>query len=251
MSSLDGKMVVVTGAAGGIGSIVATRLRAEGAWVAGVDRVPCPTCDHWIEGDLASEAGIAAVAAKLTGMDIDMLVNLAGVQYFGPFADQSAENLWLGYVVNLLAPSLLIRAVLGRMVARDRGRIVNIGSVMGLIPFAHFAAYSSAKAGLKALSDALRRELADTSVGVTHISPRAVRTPLATPKIMELAAATKMNMDEPDYAASRIIDAIRDGARDIVIGFPERLFVGMNAMAPRLMDRALAANDRKAAALFR
>lgn len=251
MSSLDGKKVVVTGAAGGIGSIVSSRLRAEGAWVAGVDRAACPTCDHWIEADLASEAGIAAVAAKLTGMDIDLLVNLAGVQYFGPFADQSAENLWLGYVVNLLAPSLLIRAVLSRMIARDRGRIVNIGSVMGSIPFGHFAAYSSAKAGLKALSDALRRELADTGVEVTHISPRAVRTPLATPKIMEFAAATRMNMDEPDYAASRIVDAIRDGARDIVIGFPERLFVGMNAVSPRLMDRALAANDRKAAALFR
>jgi short-subunit dehydrogenase len=251
MSLLDGKMVVVTGAAGGIGSLVAARLRAEGAWVAGVDRAPCPDCDHQIEGDLATEAGIAAVAARLTDMDIDLIVNLAGVQYFGPFADQSAEALWLGYAVNLLAPSLLIRAVLGRMIARDRGRIVNIGSVMGSIPFAHFAAYSSAKAGLKALSDALRRELAGTNVEVTHISPRAVRTPLATPKIREFATATRMHMDEPDYAAARIVAAIRDGARDVVIGFPESLFVRMNAVTPRLIDRALAANDRKAAALFR
>jgi len=251
MKRLDGKAIAVTGAAGGIGSIVAGLLRREGATVVGVDRATCPECDQWIEADLSSEAGIAATSDRLSALDLDILVNLAGVQYFGPFEGQSEHGLWTGYVVNLLAPALLVRAVLPGMIARGRGSIVNIGSVLGSIPFAHFAAYSSAKSGLKALSDALRRELAGTGVQVTHISPRAVRTPLATAKILEFAAATGMRMDEPDIVAGRIVKAIRQEAREVVIGVPERLFIGVNAVAPRVVDHALAAQNRKAAALFR
>jgi len=123
--------------------------------------------------------------------------------------------------------------------------------VFGAIPFAHFASYSSAKAGLKGLSDALRREVAGSGVEVTHIAPRAVKTTLASAKVMEFAAATGMHMDAPEAVAARIVAAIADGTPNVVIGFPERLFVHVNALAPRLVDRALAANDRKAAALFR
>jgi short-subunit dehydrogenase len=248
---LDRKQIIVTGAAGGIGSLVAARLRRAGAIVTGIDRVPCPACKHSITGDLGSEAGIAAIADKVRDVSCDILVNLAGVQYFGPLAEQPLDGLWGGYVVNLIAPAMLVRAVLPGMMARGSGRIVNIGSVFGAIPFAHFASYSSAKAGLKALSDALRRELAGSGIAVTHIAPRAVRTKLASPKVMAFAAATKMHMDEPDAVAERIVEAIDAGARDVVIGFSERLFVRVNALAPRLIDRALAANDRKAAALFR
>lgn len=251
MTMLDGKHVIVTGAAGGIGSLVAAKLQEAGAFVIGIDRVPCPACAMDLIGDLGSEAGIVALADQLSAVRCDMLVNLAGVQYFGPLAEQPRDGLWGGYVVNLIAPALLIRAVLPGMIARRQGRIVNIGSVFGAIPFAHFATYSSAKAGLKALSDALRRELADSGVAVTHIAPRAVRTKLASPKVMAFAAATNMHMDEPEKVAARIVAAVVDGERDVVIGFPEGLFVHLNALVPRLVDRALAANDRKAAALFR
>ena len=183
-------------------------------------------------------------------MSIDMLVNLAGIQYFGPFHEQSPENLWAGYVINLIAPVMLSRAVLPSMRERGNGRIVNIGSVFGAIPFAHFVSYSSAKAGLKGFSQALRRELVGTDVGVTYIAPRAVRTALNSERVMTLAELTRMNMDPPELVAGRIATAMIRGERDVVIGFPESLFVRINALAPSVVDRALAANDRKAAALF-
>ena len=176
---------------------------------------------------------------------------MAGLQYCGPLVAQPTASLWAGYVVNLIAPAMLTQAVLPAMIARGHGRIVNIGSMLGTIPFAHFAAYSSTKAGLKGLSDALRRELAGTGVEVTHISPRAVRTKTLAPAILDFAAATGMRMDHPEKVAGRIVEAIVDGAREVRIGMPERLFALVNSLAPRLADRALAAGDRKAAALFR
>jgi short-subunit dehydrogenase len=251
MQSLEHKVVVLTGAAGGIGSHVAADLRRAGARVIGVDRVENDRCKEMIIADLSTEFGLKELSNRLEDISCDVLINLAGVQYFGPLADQPPATLWRDYVVNLIAPAMLVRAVLPGMLDRGEGRIVNIGSVFGAIPFAYFASYSSGKAGLKALSEALRRELADTGVEVTHIAPRAVKTALATEKVTQFAAATKMHMDDPADVARRIVTAVAKGERDVVIGFPESLFVRINALVPRLVDRALAAGDRKAAALFR
>jgi short-subunit dehydrogenase len=250
MQRLDGKCVVLTGAAGGIGTLVAQRLRAQGAHVVGVDRVPCPAGNESVTGDLASPQGVAAIAAELAARRVDVLLNLAGVQYFGPFERQDPQSAWLGFAVNLIAPVLLTQAVLPQMRARDAGQIVNIGSVFGAIPFAHFVTYSSAKGGMRAFSDALRRELAGTAVQVTHIAPRAVRTALNSQKVMEFAALTRMNMDAPELVADRITTAVGGNATNIVIGFPENVFVRVNALLPALVDLALKSNDRKAAALF-
>lgn len=247
----EGLRVLVTGAAGGIGSLVSTRLASGGAHVTGIDRLACDQCHSWIEADLGSVEGISALVGKLDQVRCDVLVNMAGLQYCGPFVAQPPGTLWTGFVVNLIAPAMLTQAVLPAMIARSQGRIVNIGSMLGVIPFAHFAAYSSTKAGLKGLSDALRRELAGSGVEVTHISPRAVRTSSLSPSVRDFAAATGMHMDQPDKVAERIVKAIADGERDVKIGVPERLFALVNSLAPRLADRALAANDRKAATVFR
>ena len=250
MPQLDGKTIAVTGAAGGIGSLLCRRLNHEGATIIGIDRLDCPLADETILADLGSFEGITALGEKLGLRGIDMLVNLAGIQYFGPLENQTPENLWAGYVVNLIAPAMLSRAVIPQMRARGSGRIVNIGSVFGAIPFAHFVSYSSAKAGLRGLSQALRRELAGSGVGVTHVAPRAVRTPLNSEQVLTLAEITNMTMDPPELVANRIATAMLRGEKDVVIGFPESLFVRINAVAPAMVDRALAANDRKAAALF-
>ncbi|MEO8308606.1 MAG: SDR family NAD(P)-dependent oxidoreductase [Pseudomonadota bacterium] len=250
MQPLEGQRVVVTGAAGGIGTLVAQRLRARGARVVGIDRVPCPACDESIVGDLSAPEGVAAIAAGLGSRPVDVLVNLAGIQYFGPFERQDAQSVWLGFAVNLIAPVVLSQAVLPQMRARNAGQIVNIGSVFGAIPFAHFVTYSSAKGGLRGFSDALRRELNGSGIRVTHIAPRAVRTAFNSQKVLEFAALTRMNMDAPELVADRIAMAVGSKVSNIVIGIPENIFVRVNALLPALVDLALKSNDRKAAALF-
>ena len=132
---------------------------------------------------------------------------------------------------------------------RNAGHIVNVGSIFGSIGFAHFATYSSAKAGVKSFSEALRRELVDTAIHVTYIAPRAVKTALNDKKILQLAALTHMSMDAPEWVAQQMMHAILAKRKEVYLGFPESLFVRMNAVLPRMVDKALAKNDRLARAL--
>lgn len=250
MQRLEGMNVVLTGAAGGIGSLVARELRDRGAHVLGIDLAPSPQCDESLQGDLSTPSGLAELSAALAKRRVDVLVNLAGVQYFGPFERQPLAAVQLAYAVNLLAPTLLAQAVLPQMKQRGAGQVVNVGSVFGAIPFAHFVTYSAAKAGLKAFSEALRREVAGSGIQVTHVAPRAVRTRFNSAEVLRFAELTKMNMDAPELVAARIAATVGAPAGNVVIGFPESLFVRVNALAPGLVDRALRANDRKAAALF-
>jgi hypothetical protein len=67
---------------------------------------------------------------------------------------------------------------------------------------------------------------------------------------MEFARMTHMNMDEPQRIADKIVTAVRARKREVYFGFPESLFVRLNALLPGVVDQALATNDRKAARLF-
>jgi len=247
------KRIILTGGSGGLGQLVAAEFLREGAELTIMSRT-------WIGNnavrarhvavDLSTSAGIAEGSAIVARKEPDILVNMAGVQYFGPAEGQSPDELYAGYMVNLVAPVSLCGACLSFMKRRNSGQIVNIGSVIGSIPLAHFAAYSSAKAGLRAYSEALRRELADTKIAVTYIAPRAVRTGLLTPQIQKYAEATGMSVDTPSGVSKMIVQAIRQRKKEIYIGFPERIFARLNALFPRLVDMAVASGDRKAKRLF-
>lgn len=247
---LDRKSILITGASGGLGALVAGQLAAEGAHVVALGRHRPPAADGFLQHDLATPAGIEAAARAVEGGRWDILINLAGVQHFGPVEAEDQEHLLAGYLVNLVAPIRLTQAVLPAMRQRGSGQIVNIGSIFGSVNFAHFATYSSAKAGLRGFSQALRREMAGTGVDVTYVAPRAVRTAMVSERVLEYAKLTQMRIDPPEATARRIVAAIRERRRDVYLGFPEAFFVRLNALLPGLVDRALSANDRKAAQLF-
>jgi hypothetical protein len=82
------------------------------------------------------------------------------------------------------------------------------------------------------------------------VAPRAVRTRFNSAEVLRFAELTRMNMDAPELVAARIAATVGTAVGNVVIGFPESLFVRVNALAPGLVDRALRANDRKAAAIF-
>ena len=248
--SFDGKEILLTGGAGGLGGLISRLITAEGGRVTVLDRTEPAGGLGFMRQDLSTPEGIEAAAEAVAARDWDIVVNLAGIQHFGPLELQSPAHLVASYMVNLVAPVRLTQAVLPKMKARKSGQIVNVGSIFGSINFAHFVTYSSAKAGLRGFSQALRRELSGTGVAVTYVAPRAVRTALNTPAVMEFAKLTHMNMDEPQMIAERIVAAIRARKRDAYFGYPEAIFVRLNAIFPGLVDRALSANDRKAARLF-
>jgi short-subunit dehydrogenase len=249
--SIKGKRIVLTGGAGGIGMLVAKEFLERDADVLVVDRVkPLNLNARYLIGDLSTMEGISAVAAELVQEQPDILINLAGVQFFGPMEQETSAHLHAGYLVNLIAPVALTQAVLPAMKYWGSGQIVNIGSVFGAINYPHFATYSSAKAGLRGFSEALRRELHGSSVAVTYVAPRAVRTGLNGGKVMRFAELTKMTMDEPESVARKIVQATIDRKKDVVIGFRERVFIRVNALAPRLVDAAIAGDTMKARNLF-
>jgi len=255
------KHLVLTGAAGGIGAELAKALSNRGAQLVLVDRDEEALIKvanglenaRAVAGDLSTKEGCKQVATTalhhLGG--IDLLINLAGLNSFRNYEAEQAEAIERLIHVNLLAPMLLTHAVLPTMIAQGKGRIVNVGSIFGSIGFAWFSSYSASKFGLRGFSEALRRELADTGVRVSYVAPRAVKTAMNDDAVMKMGEATGMHMDPPEQVVKRIIEAIDDDHKDTYIGFPESLFVRINVILPRLVDRVLAKQNRIAAKFAR
>jgi short-subunit dehydrogenase len=248
---LDNKSVVLTGGTGGIGTPLVQLLLERRATVSVIGRSP----SHFqgiahIAADLATDDGIGKAATEIARLNPDILIHLAGSQYFGPFTEQSAQDILNGYRVNLWAPAVLTRAAVPGMRKRGGGHVLFAGSVFGVIPFAHFATYSSAKAGLAALCAALRREFDGSGIIFTCAVPRAVRTPMATETIRKFAEVAGFKFDEPGVVAGRILDVVVRGGGKIGPGFPEALLMRLSALFPTLISHALMNNDRKARALF-
>jgi len=248
------KRIVLTGAAGGMGRLLAAELKQKGAILALVDanaealnEVAAGLAgSHPVAGDLSSAEGCRKAAEQCHELlgGIDLLINLAGINSFAAYEDENPDKVELMMRVNLLAPMWLARAILPTMQEQNSGRIVNVGSIFGSIGFAYFTVYSTTKFGLRGFSEALRRELEDTNIKVTYIAPRAVKTPMNSAAVVKMGEATKMNMDAPEDVVKKIIAAINNDRKDIYFGFPEALFVRINVLFPRLVDKALAAQNR-------
>lgn len=253
MTGLTGKRVILTGAAGGIGSALALLLGRQGARLGLVGRND--TTLLGLANSINAAGGNATVitadvtvptqrqAIVDTMIDsyagIDILVNNAGTMQFTEFSSQSEQAIENTINTNLLAPMLLARAVLPTMHAQGRGQIVNVGSIFGSIGFAWFGSYSASKFGLRGFSESLRRELAGSGIQVTYIAPRSVKTSLNSSAVYKMAERVKMNLDDPAVIAGKILEAISRGRKDVYLGFPESFFVRLNALLPRRVDAAL------------
>ena len=253
---IEHKRILLTGAAGGIGAELARALSARGARLALLGRNvdALRTLSTELEGeahafgvdlldDTRRGSTVAAVRDALGG--IDVLINNAGVVNFSPFAEQDPASLQAMIKINMIVPMLLAQEVLPEMVARGSGHILNVGSIFGSIGFAWFATYSASKFGLRGFSEALRRELSGTGVGVTYVAPRAVRTALYSDAVYRMAEAVKMNMDSPEWVAAKVVTALERERKDVFLGFPESLFARLNSVLPWLVDGGLRKQGRQ------
>ena len=253
---LHGARVLLTGASRGIGRELARRLAGRGARLVLVGRdstAVAAVCNEIfalggradsIAFDLAAATGHAAVVerARVILGGIDLLVNNAGVSSFEALERQSAETIARIAATNLVAPMLLARAALPHLAAG--ARIVNVGSMFGSIGFPHCAAYSATKFGLRGFSEALRREVAARGIGVTYVAPRAARTEANSAALYRFAERTGMAMDAPADVAEGIVEAIERDQAERFFGGPEPFFARLNALLPRLVDRALGKQAR-------
>jgi NAD(P)-dependent dehydrogenase (short-subunit alcohol dehydrogenase family) len=166
---LAGRRALVTGASRGIGAAIAERLAADGADV---------TAASSSDVDFTDRAASEAYAELAAGEGYAILVNNAGINAVAPFAEIDLADFDRIHEVNVRAPLLLCRALVGPMRAAGWGRIVNIGSVFGTVSKEERASYSASKFGLDGLTAALAAEVAADGVLVNTVSPGFVDTEL-------------------------------------------------------------------------
>jgi NAD(P)-dependent dehydrogenase (short-subunit alcohol dehydrogenase family) len=187
--AVGGRSVVVTGAAGGIGSALAHRFSTAGARVALLDRdvagidalaarlgtagadVIAIPCDVTAVDDCAD--AVARVVATWGGVDV--LINNAGITHVSPFAETEVGVLRQVMEVNFFGAVSMTSVALPSLLER-RGQIVVMSSVAGVAPLALRTGYSASKHALHGCFESLRAELRGTGVGVTLVCPSFVRT---------------------------------------------------------------------------
>ena len=184
-----GEVVLLTGAAGGMGRAIARAAVASGRRVVLVDR------DQASLDAFAAELGAEACAIRLDITDhaavdrlpelvpegfrpVDILINNAGHDIGGRtrFDQGSAED-WSNIIAtNLVGTMRVTRALLPGMVTRNAGHVVNISSINAVRIIPDMAAYSTSKAGVHMFTETIRGELAETAIRVTEIQPGLTRT---------------------------------------------------------------------------
>jgi 3alpha(or 20beta)-hydroxysteroid dehydrogenase len=199
---LDGKVAIITGAAGGIGAAAARAFAAQGSLLLLTDsderRVESLAAELGDGArarghDVRSEADWQAVAR--TALDthgrIDVLVNNAGVFLAAPLSQTSIEDFRRVIDVNTVGVFLGMRAVAQAMSERRSGSIINVSSIAGLVGGPYLTAYAASKWAVRGMTKVAAKELAGAGVRVTSVHPGQIDTEMnarqreATPELID------------------------------------------------------------------
>ena len=238
--------VLLTGASGGIGQAMAQTLRQAGAQVMGVGRAAAPTAagTDWVQADLTTAEGQAAVGEAAAAWSANVLVHAAGLPCFGPLGAVPPAQVQAVLQANLLAPLLLTQRLLPQLLRQPRAQIVFVGSALGRIGLPGFSVYGASKAGLHGFAEALRRELNGTPVRVQILGPRSTRTGFNDATVEAYNRATGTAMDRPEAVAAALLQLIESEAAERFLGFPERLAVRLNGVLGALLDGSFVKHRR-------
>jgi NAD(P)-dependent dehydrogenase (short-subunit alcohol dehydrogenase family) len=239
---LTGQVAIVTGGGRGIGRATAQALAAAGASVAVVARSTNQLAETvaLIEAsggraiaftaDVTQREAIEQMAHEVEQQlgSVDLLVNNAGiVSPLGPFWEIDPDEWWRSMEINLRSMLLCTRAVLPSMIARHRGRIINLTSGAGLAPILYGSAYCTSKASVIRFTDALAIETKGYGISVFAVHPGNIRTTMAE-YLMESAAGQKWTpgfrkifdegRDTPMESAIQLMLSLVSGKADALSG---------------------------------
>jgi all-trans-retinol dehydrogenase (NAD+) len=231
MSEYAGRKVLITGAASGIGRLMALRVGAEGAhlilWDVNAQGLEKVRAELEAAGrkvstyacNLTDRKAIAATAAQTLQEcgPVDILINNAGVVSGKTLLAASEEDIVRTFDVNVLALFWATRAFLPGMIERNRGHIVTIASAAGIVGTSRLIDYCSSKHAAVGFDEALRLELKrqGSKVMTTVVCPFYISTGMFEgvktrfPRLLPIL--------EPDYVADRIVDAIRKNKRRLLL----------------------------------
>lgn len=241
---LHDRVFLLLGGSGGIGKALIAPLVGAGARVIVASRHP-ERLEHR-EGvspvylDLAA-ADLAQQLVRLNEAypDIDGVIHCAGQNRFASLGKMPVAELDAQLMVNLRSALLVARHFAPRFEKAGQGALVFVGSTFGSIGFPGYTAYCASKFGLRGFTESLRRELADTPVQVVYVAPRATATAMNPEAVNQLNQALGNTMDPPEKVASEILRAMETDQRRRFLGWPERLFVVINGILPRIVDKAM------------
>lgn len=234
----DYSAALVTGANTGMGEAITRRLTAAGVRVYGVarnaEKLDAVAADTGMEPIAVDVSDAAALAEAVKGLEVDVLVNNAGVSANGNILDATPESVDSMVDVNLRAVLHLCRLLAPGMVERNRGHIVNISSIAGTYNFFGHTAYHATKAAVHQLSRQLRNDMLGKRVRVTEICPGRVETEIfgrnmgGTPEALAEAYAKFY-----EHYESVTTDDIAD-AFEFALQAPESVNIGMIEIMPTL-----------------
>lgn len=213
MQPQAGRTALVTGGTRGIGRAIAERLIRDGARVIVTGTRPegsAPDGVEYIGADLCDDTELDRLVAAIAAQPIHILVNNAGINKINPFTDIDLGDFDRIQRVNVRAPLRLCQAVLPFMTANGWGRIVNIGSVFGVISKEERASYSASKCALSGLTTALAVEVAPRGVLANVVAPGFIATDmtrqiLGAEGMARMAALVPMKrMGEPSEVAALV-----------------------------------------------
>jgi NAD(P)-dependent dehydrogenase (short-subunit alcohol dehydrogenase family) len=267
MKVIRGKKALITGAASGIGRSIALALADEGAALFLLDidaeKLAAVVTEARSRGAEATgrpcdvgeprqiDESIAAVI-KAWG-DLDILINNAGIAYYGDTGKMTDAQWDRLLAVNLHAPVLFIRRLLPLLLARAEAHIVNVCSIFGLIPKRKMAAYQTTKYALVGLSQSLRYEYGPRGLGVTTLCPGLVDTDLLKTARAQHWLAPGFDPPafmriSPDVIAARAVRAIRRNKGLVVLTAHARLLWILYRLSPHMLDAWQHFKDRRKAA---
>lgn len=242
---------VVTGASSGIGRAFALELAGRGHPVLLIarrgdelSRVARQIADRGgraevIAADLATATGVDVVSRAVEALSaVDVLVNNAGVGGYGAFVEQPAGSEATQVALNIGAVVGLTRRILPRMIARKRGQIINVASILAFMPTPYLATYAATKAFVLHFSEALAHELRGTGVSVLASCPGAAKT-----EFSRVAGSESHDGGLPQLAPEAIarvsVGAAASGRVVRVIGAAYHLLAFLAAITPRAIMRRI------------
>jgi NAD(P)-dependent dehydrogenase (short-subunit alcohol dehydrogenase family) len=254
MKTVRGKVALVTGAASGIGRAIALALGREGAALHLLDIDEVRLADAvgaarrlgvqagHSRCDLSRPEEVSAAVRAVLGHwgHLDLLVNNAGVAYYGPTERMTGEQWSRLLAINLLAPIQLSRELLPTLLSRPEAHIVNVCSIAGLVAGSRLAAYHTSKFALVGFSEALRAEYRNRGLGVTALCPGLVQTGLFRATVngraeKPLRAPPPWLCVSPETVAARVLRAIhRDQGLALVGGMAHALWL-VKRLSPGLL----------------
>lgn len=244
------KTALITGASSGIGAAFARALARDGYHVIVVarreDRLRALCADITVGRTIRAEALVADLAdptapatlvasVKDLGMQVDLLINNAGLGHHGAFADGTASQDLQMLDLNVTALTALTRAFLPPMLERQDGAVINVASTASFQPVPYFAIYAASKAYVLAFSEAIALELAPRGVRVLCLCPGATASEFIAVANMQSDLATKAPAMSAEAVVEEALQALRAGRTVHVTG----LLNTLGALAPRFAPRGL------------